>query len=163
MIAGQLSDSSCGTLKRLLKNDLKSGKGKMHIRDIFHQLKLFSVMFLNTAEKIVNYCSDQPDLREVNQSRFLKSKTMSRKYYHMTKTLVEEGNKEKHAKQEVLRLVGKLPDMFTATLISGYYSQVFLRSNRRGVRVLSTSCLSDTTHAAASHVCCRILTSVISR
>ena len=102
MIAGQLSDSSCGTLKRLLKNDLKSGKGKMHIRDIFHQLKLFSVMFLNTAEKIVNYCSDQPDLREVNQSRFLKSKTMSRKYYHMTKTLVEEGKNQDKAPETLI-------------------------------------------------------------
>ena len=30
-IAGQLSDSACGTLKRCIKNDLKSGKGKKNI------------------------------------------------------------------------------------------------------------------------------------
>lgn len=62
--------------------------------------------FLNTAEKLVKYCRDQPVLREVNQSRFLKAKTMMRSYYHVTQALVETGNKEKHARREVVLLAG---------------------------------------------------------
>ena len=67
---------------------------------------LFAVKFLNTASKVVDYCRDQPVLREVTQSRFLKAKTMWRTYHHVTKDLVEAGSRAKHARREVERLVG---------------------------------------------------------
>ena len=67
---------------------------------------LFAVKFLNTASKVVDYCRDQPVLREVTQSRFLKAKTMWRTYHHVTKELVEAGSRAKHARREVERLVG---------------------------------------------------------
>ena len=63
---------------------------------------------MNTAEKIVKYLQEQPTLREVNQSKFLKSKTMSRSYFHVTKELVLTGSREKHAKQEVSRFIGDI-------------------------------------------------------
>ena len=53
-LAGQLSDSACGTLKRCIKNDLKSGKGRTFINCAFfhwvhsNHLKQNSFAFLNT-------------------------------------------------------------------------------------------------------------------
>ena len=37
---------------------------------------------------------------------------MMRSYHHVTREIVESGAKEKHAKQEVVRLVGKISDSF---------------------------------------------------
>ena len=78
MIAGQLSDSSCGTLKRCLKNDLKAGKGTSSpqntfiLRELSHSLfcpvskaYTFSVMVLSSAVKVVEYLKLQPQIREV--------------------------------------------------------------------------------------------------
>ena len=62
------------------------------------------VKFLNCAARVVKYCQDQPVLHEVTQSRFLKAKTMSRSYFHVTKELVEVGCDLKH---EVETLKGK--------------------------------------------------------
>ena len=135
LFSGQLSDSACGTLKRLIKNDLKSGKSKtlfllfdiqntfcyfshgtilkcfpIHIKLIYSYLSKnlisFAVKFLNTAAKVVRYCSDQPILREVTQSRYLTSKTMWRSYHHVTKDLVETGGKARLARREVETLPG---------------------------------------------------------
>ena len=39
-------------------------------------------------------------------SKFLRAKTVLRSYHHVTKDLVEGGNKVEHARREVERLVG---------------------------------------------------------
>ena len=40
-------------------------------------------------------------------SKFLKAKTVHRSYKHVTKDLIETGNKSEHARREVDRLVGE--------------------------------------------------------
>ena len=63
---GQLSDSSCGTLKRGIKNDLMSGRGIINLNVIELKIVILSAKNLNTAAKLVKYCQDQPILKEVN-------------------------------------------------------------------------------------------------
>ena len=103
---GQLSDSSCGTLKRLIKGDLKSGKGK----NVSSEAKIypfFVVLFLNSAAKVVDYCKSLPVTREVSHVRFLRSKTMLRSYHHITRELVDHAH-EKLTLREVKLLAGNL-------------------------------------------------------
>ena len=89
-------------------------------------------MFLNSAAKVVEYCKDQPILREVSQQRFLRAKTMWRSYHHVTKDLVEAGSKAKHAKREVERLVGKLQYYFLILKQSNYVRRAFERRTKSG-------------------------------
>ena len=94
-------------------------------------------MFLNSAAKVMEYCKDQPILREVSQQRFLRAKTMSRSYRHVTRDLVEAGSKAKHAKREVERLVGKIQ----------YYFLILKQSNyvRRAIEMSSVNLVCDNT------------------
>jgi hypothetical protein len=62
-----------------------------------------SAKLLSSAESLVQYCKEQPMLREVTQAKYLRARTLFRDYHHITKSMVMEGRG-----REVDRLEGML-------------------------------------------------------
>ena len=55
-----------------------------------HQ-NFFLAKFLNSAARVVKYSQEQPLMRDVTHSKYLKAKTVFRSYHHITKIMVEGG------------------------------------------------------------------------